>query len=125
MPTGWDNTLDWSTKRFKPQRSYEKGSNTATPTNIQKTASTLGKNWSANWKMQKDNRLAISKQSSIGNSIETIWSQLTMQQQENKHLLEQNQRMREEAEHKAQQFATQLKDIEIKWKSHVDNETTA
>jgi hypothetical protein len=48
-----------------------------------------------------------------------------MQQQENKYLLEQNQRMREESEHRAQQFKTQLKDIETKWRTHADSETTA
>jgi hypothetical protein len=37
------NTLDWSTKKFKPWWTYEKGNNTATPTDIQKMASTLGK----------------------------------------------------------------------------------
>jgi hypothetical protein len=45
----------------------------------------IGKAWTANWHIQKDEKSAVSKLSSMGESKEMMCSQLTFQQQENKN----------------------------------------
>jgi hypothetical protein len=79
--------LDWSTKTFEPQWSYKIGAGSPAVTGKQ-SATDIGKQWTTNWCIQKDNKSAVSKLSSTGKSIETIQSQLTAQQQANKELME-------------------------------------
>jgi hypothetical protein len=60
-----------------------------------KPTDSTGKTWTTNWRVQKDDRSAVSKLSSNGESIETIKSQLAIQQEENKRLIETNKTMKE------------------------------
>jgi hypothetical protein len=95
---GTTDSLDWTTKKFEPWWSFERGTNSAATTEISKSTNLLVKTWSSNWKMQREERLVVSKLSSTGDSIETIRSQLTIQQQENTKLIKRNKKIREDSE---------------------------
>jgi argininosuccinate lyase len=88
-----------------------------------KAPNVLRTTWSSNWKMQRDERLVESKLSSTGNSIKMIWSQLTIQQQENTKLIEQNKKIREDSQQESDVLRRQIKDISNKGKEHVNKET--
>jgi hypothetical protein len=122
---GQDTTdsLDWTTKKFEPRWSFERGINNAITKETPKAPSTIGKNWSSNWKMQREEKSVVSRLSSTGDSIETIRSQLTAQQQENTRLIEENKKIKEESQREAESLKDQIEDIGNKWKVHVDTET--
>jgi hypothetical protein len=124
---GMDTTdsLDWTTKKFKPRWSFEKGINSAVTTETSKTTNALSKNWSSNWKMNREERSVVSKLSSTGDSIETMQSQLTIQLQENTKLIEQNKKLKEDSQRESDSLKGQIDDIGNKWKDHVDRETAA
>jgi hypothetical protein len=90
--SGTTDSLDWTTKKFEPWWSFERGTNSTATTEISKSTNSLRKNWSSNWKMQQEERPVVSKLSSTGDSIETIRSQLTIQQQKNTKLIKQNKK---------------------------------
>jgi chromosome segregation and condensation protein ScpB len=62
------------------------------------------------------------KLSSTGNSIKTIRSQLTIQQQENTKLIEQNKKIREDLQRESNVLKGQIEEIGNKWREHVDKE---
>jgi hypothetical protein len=88
--TNPSDPLDWNTKKFEPRWSFKLGTNNNPETSTTKPPESTGKTWMANWHIQKDNRSAVSKLSSNGESIKTIRSQLAIQQEENKKLTELN-----------------------------------
>jgi hypothetical protein len=67
----------------------------------------------------------VSKLSSTSKSIETIQSQLTAQQQANKELTEVNVKLREASRKETDLHKQQMIKRDQKWKTHMDNETTA
>jgi hypothetical protein len=99
--------LDWNTKNFKPQWSYKDGTSKATTANNKPTSDNVGKAWTANWQIQKDEKSAVSKLSSTGESIETMRSQLTHQQQENKKLTELTKKLKDESSKAAERYKQQ------------------
>jgi hypothetical protein len=116
------DSLDWTTKKFEPRWSFERGINNATTKETPKAPNTIGKNWSSNWKMQREEKSVVSRLSSTGDSIEMIRSQLTSQQQETR-LIEENKKIKEESQREAESLRGQIEDIGNKWKVHVDTET--
>jgi hypothetical protein len=119
---GQDTTdsLDWTTKKFEPQWSFEKGINSTTTKDTSKAPSALGKNWSSNWREEKS---VVSRLSSTGDNIETICSQLTTQQQQNTRLIKQNKKIKDESQQESESLKSQIEDIGNKWKIHADEET--
>jgi hypothetical protein len=91
----------------------------------QQSAPDIGKQWTKNWRIQKDDKSAVSKLSSTGKSIETIQSQLTAQQQANKELTEVNVKLKEASRKEIDLHKQQMIERDQKWKTHMDNETTA
>jgi hypothetical protein len=85
----------------------------------------MGKQWSTNWRMQKDEKLAVSKLSSSGDSIDTIRSQLTLQQQQNKKLIDLTEKLKEDSKKESELHHQQMTKRDQKWKEHMDSETTA
>jgi hypothetical protein len=83
-----------------------------------KLANSTGKTWTANWRIQKDKQSAVSKLSSNRESIETIWSQLAVQQEENKRLANINKTLKDNSTREAEPQ-------EEKWKIHISNESAA
>jgi hypothetical protein len=67
----------------------------------------------------------VSKLSSTGESIETIRSQLTHQQQENKKLTELTKKLKNESSKVAERHEQQILERDLQWKLHMDTETTA
>jgi hypothetical protein len=113
--------LDWSTKCLNhsgPTRSAQLKGNQSTSNNI-------GKQWTVNWHIQKDNKSAVSKLSSMGESIETICFQLTLQQQENKTLSELTEQLKDESKKEAKRHKQQISEQDQKWKQHMDTKTAA
>jgi ABC-type proline/glycine betaine transport system ATPase subunit len=88
--------LDWSTKKFQPQWSYKIGAGSPAVMGKQSTTD-IRKQWTTNWCIQKDDKSTVSKLSSTGKSIKTIWSQLMAQQQANKELTELTVKLKEES----------------------------
>jgi hypothetical protein len=74
-----------------------------------KIANSTGKMWTANWHIQNDKPLAVSKLSSNRESIETIQSPLAIQQEENKQLVNLNKTLKDNSTKEAEQW-------EEKWK---------
>jgi hypothetical protein len=85
----------------------------------------MGKAWTANWHLQKDEKSAVSKLSSTGESIETMHSQLTHQQQENKKLTELTEKLKDESSKAAEHHKQQILERDQQWKTHMDTETAA
>jgi coenzyme F420-reducing hydrogenase alpha subunit len=65
----------------------------------------------------------VSKLSSTNESIETIWSQLTTQQQENKKLMDLTQKLQERMQKRNRKKQTAMGDQDKQWKDHLDKET--
>jgi hypothetical protein len=84
---------------------------------------TIRKQWTANWQMQ--NKSAVSKLSSTNMSIETIWLQLTTQQQENKKLMDLTQKLKDNAKNRNKKHKQQMGNSDKQWKEHMDKETAA
>jgi uncharacterized protein YoxC len=72
--------------------------------------------------MHREERSVVSKLSSTSDSIKTIQSQLTFQQQENTKLIEQNKKIKEDSQRESDALKGQIKDIGNKWRDHVDKE---
>jgi hypothetical protein len=79
--------LDWNTKKFKPLWTYKQGTDANSKNSKFPSSETVGKQWMANWRMQKYDKSAVSKLSSTNESVETICLQLTSQHQENIKLM--------------------------------------
>jgi hypothetical protein len=116
--------LDWTTKKFKPRWSYTLGTAKGTTTSQQSSTDNIGKHWTTNWHMQKDKKLAVSKLSSSGNSIETICSQLMLQQQQNKKLIDLTEKLKEDSKKESELHHQQMTKRNQKWKEHMDSKTT-
>jgi hypothetical protein len=117
--------LNWSTKKFKPQWSYTVGTAKGATSGQQPTADNIGKQWTTNWRMQKDEKSAVSKLSSSGDSIETICSQLTLLQQQNKKLVDLTEKLKEDSKKESELHHQQMIERNQKWKEHMDSKTTA
>jgi hypothetical protein len=110
--------LDWHTKKFEPRWTFKLGAYNNPESGTSKPTDNTGKAWTANWRVQKDERSAISKLSSNGESIKTIKSQLAIQQEENKRLIDLNKKIKETT-------AKEAKEREAKWQSHASSESAA
>jgi hypothetical protein len=117
--------LDWSTKKFEPQWSYKDSTIKATTKNKKLASDNVGKSWTANWQIQKDKKSAISKLSSTGESIGTMCSQLTHQQQENKKLTELTIKLKDKSIKAAERYKQQIMERDSQWKAHMDTKTAA
>jgi hypothetical protein len=117
--------LDWNTKKFEPRWSFKNGTSKTTTTYNKPTSDNMGKAWTSNWRIQKDEKSAVSKLSSTGESIETIRSQLTHQQQENKKLTELTEKLKDESSKVAERYEQQTLARDQQWKIHMDSETAA
>jgi hypothetical protein len=109
--------LDWTTKKFKPRWSYKMGTG-GPPVTGKQPAPDIGKQWTKNWHIQKDNKSAVSKLSSTGESIETIQSQLSAQQQANKELTELNVKLKEASRKETELHKQQMIERDC-WKMYV------
>jgi hypothetical protein len=89
------------------------------------SAPDIGKQWTKNWRIQKDDKSAVSKLSSTGKSIETIQSQLSAQQKANKELTELKVKLKEASKKETESHKQQMIDQDQKWQTNMDNETTA
>jgi hypothetical protein len=110
--------LDWNTKKFEPRWTFKLGTNNNPESGSSKPTDSTGKTWTANWHVQKDNQLAVSKLSSNGESIKTIKSQLAIQQEENKQLTDLNKKIKEATAKEAEEW-------EAKWRSHTSSKSAA
>jgi type IV secretory pathway VirD2 relaxase len=117
--------LDWNTKKFELWWSYKDGTAKATTTNNKPTSDNMGKTWTVNWHISKDGKSAVSKLSSTGESIETMHSQLTHQQQENKKLTELTKKLKDESSKAAVCHEQQILERDQQWKTHMDIETAS
>jgi hypothetical protein len=76
--------------------------------NQQSPADNIRKQWTTNWHMQKDKKSAVSKLSSSGDSIKTICSQLTLQQQQNKKLIDLTEKLKEDSKKELEMHHQQM-----------------
>jgi hypothetical protein len=63
--------------------------------------------------------------SSSGESIKTIHSQLTLQQQENENLVDLTEKLKDNSKKESELHQWQMIERDQKWKEHLDSETTA
>jgi hypothetical protein len=89
--------LDWNTKKFELWWTYKLGTESNLKNSRSPSFETVGKQWTANWRIQKDDKSVVSKLSTTNESMETIRSQLTTQQQENKKLMGLMQKLQDNA----------------------------